>query len=174
VTARRSSTPQKRKGHVLRVLEYVTNNRNAERGEETRGRLTVRAKVMLRGLPSVSIYISAATGHSLPTYLAKGKGRRGNQPQPLRFPHPTTFSSANMVSRLLLGRIGIQSASRLFGGHRGFSGGEALRRYIPPAGDRSVCGNAYVPRTKTDDIGRTVSSFSSCRFNSNPRIVECR
>ncbi|ONM09941.1 uncharacterized protein [Zea mays] len=60
-----------------------------------------------------------------------------------------------MVSRLLLGRIGIQSACRLSGGHRGFSGGEALRRSIPPAGDRSVCGNAYVPRTKTDDIGRT-------------------
>ena len=84
-----------------------------------------------------------------------------------------------MVSRLLLGRIGIQSAGHLSSGHRGprllsFSGGESLRRSILPAGDRSVCGNAYVPQTKTDDIGRTVCSLSSCRFNSNPRIEECR
>jgi hypothetical protein len=84
-----------------------------------------------------------------------------------------------MVSRLLLGRIGIQSADHLSGCHRGprllsFSGGESLRRSILLARDRSVCGNAYVSQTKTDDIGRTVCSLTSCRFNSNPKIVEGR
>ncbi|RLN39676.1 hypothetical protein C2845_PM01G26220 [Panicum miliaceum] len=58
-----------------------------------------------------------------------------------------------MASRLLLGRI--QSAGRLSGGHGrrqliGFSGGEGLRRPLPPAGDRSVCSSSAYGQIKTD------------------------
>ncbi|CAD6214867.1 unnamed protein product [Miscanthus lutarioriparius] len=50
-----------------------------------------------------------------------------------------------MAARLLLGRI--QSAGRLSGAHRG---PRLLRCPLPPAGDRSVCSNAYGPQIKTD------------------------
>jgi hypothetical protein len=51
--------------------------------------------------------ISLPPHHSLPTYLAKGKGRRGNQPQPLRFPHPTTHDHD-----LLFGKHGVALVAR--------------------------------------------------------------